>query len=544
MPSSSVGGLVLAGRPEADRLRTRLVWLTVFRTVATSLSLVAVAARLFLQPVEEPSRADMLSFAVIGIVYVFTLVYGLMLRGGRGVDRMAAVVQVAGDLIVASMLVFLTGVGDSPFTFTYLLAVIGASILLDGRGALVAAGAGAIAYTLLLLAVKYGWMEPPLSIAPLSRQRILFLLISNLLAFFLMAVLAGYLSRQLSAAGGQLSEREADLQKLDTLQRQILACMPSGLITSDAAGVVTFVNRAASSILALEPRLSPGTLVESVLPGALGSDARLRRRELTVQTPAGTRTLGLTVTGLDEPGDGGTLIVFQDLTELRRIEEDLKRADRLAALGTLSAQLAHEIRNPLAAMRGSAQLLLQEPGTTDPTSAKLVEILLRESDRLSKLVDDFLRFARPPPPSRRELELEVLVAETVDMLRVDPIAQEIQVEMVLAPVRMPVDPDQLRQVLINILRNAFQAAGRGGRVRVTLDVAAESALLRIWDSAGSIPVADLSRIFEPFFSTREGGTGLGLSTAYSIVRAHGGNIRVRSSPQEGTEFLIQLPLRG
>ncbi len=544
MPSSSVGGLVLAGRPEADSLRTRLVWLTVFRTVATSLSLVAVAARLFLQPMEEPSRADMLSFAVIGIVYVFTLVYGLMLRGGRGVDRMAAVVQVAGDLIVASMLVFLTGVGDSPFTFTYLLAVIGASVLLDGRGALVAAGAGAIAYTLLLLAVKYGWMEPPIGIAPLSRQRILFLLVSNLLAFFLMAVLAGYLARQLSAAGGQLSEREADLRKLDTLQRQILACMPSGLITSNSAGVVTFVNRAASTILALEPRLAPGTLVESLLPGALGPDARLRRRELTVQTPAGMRTLGLTVTGLEGPGGGGTLIVFQDLTELRRIEEDLKRADRLAALGTLSAQLAHEIRNPLAAMRGSAQLLVQEPGTVDPTSAKLVEILLRESDRLSKLVDDFLRVARPPPPTRQELDLEVLVAETVDMLRVDPIAQEVQVEMVLAPVRVPVDPDQLRQVLINILRNAFQAAGRGGQVRVTLETEEASALLRIWDSAGSIPVADLSRIFEPFFSTREGGTGLGLSTAYSIVRAHGGNIRVRSSPQEGTEFLIQLPLQG
>ncbi|HEX8826435.1 MAG TPA: ATP-binding protein [Archangium sp.] len=542
MPSSSVGELVLAGRPEADTLRTRLVWLTVFRTVAVSLSLVAIAARLLLQPVEELSSTDVLSFVIIGLVYVFTLVYGLMLRGGR-VDRVAAVIQVAGDLVIASMLVFLTGVGDSPFTFTYLLAVIGASILLDGRGALVSAGAGALAYAMLLVAVKYGWLEPPMGFVPLSRQRIVFLLVSNLLALFLIAALAGFLSRQLSAAGGQLSEREADLKKLDNLQRQILACMPSGLITSDEAGLVTFVNRAASSILSLEPRLPRGTSVESLLPGALASDGRLRRRELTVQTPAGLRTLGLTVTGLEFGGGGGTLIVFQDLTELRRIEEDLKRADRLAALGTLSAQLAHEIRNPLAAMRGSAQLLVQDP-STDPTSAKLVQILLRESDRLSKLVEDFLRFARPPPPEKQEQALEVLVAETVDMLRVDPIAQQVQVETVLAPVRAPVDADQLRQVLINLLRNAFQAAGQEGLVRVTLEADEEWALLRIWDSAGSIPATDLSRIFEPFFSTREGGTGLGLSTAYSIVRAHGGNIRVRSSPSEGTEFLIQLPVRG
>jgi two-component system sensor histidine kinase PilS (NtrC family) len=533
---------VLAAPPQADALRTRLVWLTVFRTVAVSLSLVAVAARLLMQPlVEEPSRVDTLSFAVIGLVYLFTLVYGLMLRGGRA-DRVAAVVQVVGDLLIASVLVFLTGVGDSPFTFLYLLAVIGASILLDGRGALLAAGAGAIAYASLLVAVKLQWLEPPLGVGDVSRQRLVFLLGSNVLALFLIAALAGYLSRQLSATGGRLSEREADLQKLDNLQRQILACMPSGLITCDEAGRVTFVNRAASAILSLEAR-PPGLHVESLLPGALGKEARQRRRELTVQTPSGLRTLGLTVTGLEGSGGGGTLVVFQDLTELRRIEEDLKRADRLAALGTLAAQLAHEIRNPLAAMRGSAQLLVQEPGG-DPSSAKLVEILLRESDRLSKLVEDFLRFARPPPPVKQALELEVLVAETVDMLRADPLAWQVGVEMALAPLSVPVDADQLRQVLINILRNAFQAAGPGGQVRVTLEAADELALLRIWDSGGSIPAADLSRIFEPFFSTREGGTGLGLSTAYSIVRAHGGNIRVSSSPQEGTEFLIRLPLQG
>ncbi|PTL78637.1 PAS domain-containing sensor histidine kinase [Vitiosangium sp. GDMCC 1.1324] len=513
-----------------------------FRTVAVSLSLVAVAARLLLQPLEEPSRVDTLSFAVIGLIYLSTLVYGLMLRGGRA-DRVAAVVQVVGDLLIASVLVFLTGVGDSPFTFLYLLAVIGASILLDGMGALLAAGASALAYASLLVAVKLRWLEPPLAVGDVSRQRLAFLLGSNLLALFLIAVLAGYLTRQLSAAGGRLSEREADLKKLDNLQRQILACMPSGLITCDEVGRVTFVNGAASAILDLEARVPPGTHVETLLPGALGTDVRLRRRELSVQTPAGMRTLGLTVTGLEGGGGGGTLIVFQDLTELRRAEEDLKRADKLAALGTLAAQLAHEIRNPLAAMRGSAQLLVQEPGA-DPSSAKLVGILLRESDRLSKLVEDFLRFARPPPPVKRELALEVLVAETVDMLRVDPIAQKVEVEMALAPLRVPVDADQLRQVLINILRNAFQAAGPGGRVRVTLDGDGETAGLRVWDSAGSIPEADLSRIFAPFFSTRDGGTGLGLSTAYSIVRAHGGNIRVSSSLEEGTEFLIQLPVQG
>nr|WP_239577566.1 ATP-binding protein [Archangium primigenium] len=519
-----------------------MVWLAVFRTVAVSLSLVAVAVRLFLQPLAEPSGADKLTFTVIGLVYLFTLVCGLMLRGGWAV-RLAAVVQVVGDLLVASVLVLLTGVGDSPLTFLYLLAVIGASIVLDGRGALVAAGASALAYSLLLVAVRARWLEAPSGMGNLSQQRLLFLVGSNLLALVLIAVLAGYLTRQLSDTGGRLSEREADLKNLDLLQRQILACMPSGLITCDARGRVTFVNRAAHAILGLEgaaPFLD--TPVESLLPGALGTDVHQRRRELSVQTRAGPRTLGLTVTGLEGTG-GGTLVVFQDLTELRRIENDLRRADQLASLGTLSAQLAHEIRNPLAAMRGSAQLLVQAPDV-DPTSARLVDILLRESDRLSKLVDDFLRFARPPPPLKRELDLAVLARETVEMLRADPLAGQVRLEQALTPLRVSVDADQIRQVLINLLRNAFQAAGPGGRVRVELREADGQGRLSVWDSAGSIPEAHLSRIFEPFFSTREGGTGLGLSTAHSLVRAHGGTLRVSSSPRDGTEFLIHLPPRG
>mgnify|MGYP002717672237 CR=1 FL=1 len=265
------------------------------------------------------------------------------------------------------------------------------------------------------------------------------------------------------------------------------------------------------------------------------------RFEYSVEVEGGRRWFS--ADAMQVPLRPGVAFLVRDITRQKTLELSLVQADRLAALGTLAAQLAHEIRNPLAAMRGSAQLLVQEPGG-DPSSAKLVEILLRESDRLSKLVEDFLRFARPPPPVKQALELEVLVAETVDMLRADPLAWQVGVEMALAPLRVPVDADQLRQVLINILRNAFQAAAPGGQVRVTLEAADELALLRIWDSGGSIPVSDLSRIFEPFFSTREGGTGLGLSTAYSIVRAHGGNIRVSSSPREGTEFLIQLPLQG
>jgi two-component system sensor histidine kinase PilS (NtrC family) len=171
----------------------------------------------------------------------------------------------------------------------------------------------------------------------------------------------------------------------------------------------------------------------------------------------------------------------------------------------------------------------------------LTNILIRESDRLSALVDDFLRFARPPPPALRPCALDRLVADTVELLRADPLTSGVQIDEHLAPLTARVDPDQMRQVLLNLLRNAFIAVGAGGTVRVEVEEQLGSPTIRVWDSAGSIPRSDLDRIFDPFFTTREGGTGLGLSTAHSIVRAHGGMIQVSSSREAGTEFVVGLP---
>lgn len=515
----------------------RLTWLSIFRTVATTLLLGVTALRLLAAPPQELSRRDSLAFAVIGLVYVLTLIYGLWLRRGR-VGTSAAAVQVAGDILIASALISLTGGADSPFVFTYSLAVISASILLSQRGAFVTAAACSGIYGALVLShlLRLG---APASSAMLARTGFHFA--SNVLAHFLIAALAGYLSRQLLAAGGRLSASQADLRRLSTLHGQILDSTPSGLLTCEAEGHITFINRAALSILGLDDATAKEMPVETLLPGLRGLE-RVPRAELKVETPRGPRILGLTLAPLEGADQSSRLIVFQDLTALRRAEDELRRADRLAALGTLAAQLAHEIRNPLAAMRGSAQMLAQD-GAEDPSVARLTNILLRESDRLSRLVEEFLRFARPPPPQRRATALEELIRETVEMLQADPQRRGVHLSLVLQPVTAPVDPDQLRQVLINLLRNAFEAVGPEGQTRVSLSVGAgHKALLSVWDSAGAIPEAHLGRIFEPFFTTRSGGTGLGLATAYSIVRAHEGNLHVTSSPKTGTEFTVELPL--
>ncbi len=517
-------------------LRLKLLWLSIFRMVTTTLLLGILAIRLLSAPRGmELSNEDSLSFVVIGAVYLMTLIYALALRTGQPTTWWAYV-QLLGDVALATSLVYLTGGSESPFAFMYLLAIVAGSILLFQRGAFLTAAASAVAFCGLTVCLQLGLLKLPAGTLVLPPGRLAFVLGSNLLAQFLIAALAGYLSRQLWTTGGRLTARESDLRQLATFQKQILAAMPSGLVTSDGEGRVTFVNRVAGQILGVDCADTVGIPLDALIPGVVAIGAGSKRNTLDITTPEGVRTLGLSSSELDAP-PGARLIVFQDLTELKRMEQELERADRLAALGKLSAQLAHEIRNPLAAMRGSAQMLSAQPDAA--ATARLATILMRESDRLAQLLEDFLRFARPPPPNRRPCDLKEVVTDTLEMLQADPLSQRGHTDTELESVASDIDPDQIRQVLVNLLRNAWMAAGPSGRVRVSVR-GGDSAEIRVWDSAGSIPSGDLNRIFEPFFTTKSGGTGLGLSAAYSIARAHGGTIRVTSSAERGTEFTVVL----
>ncbi len=522
-------------------LKVRFTWLSVFRTGAISLLLLVLSVRLYSNPnrtVDTFSVGDVASFALIAISYGVTLVFGFLIRR-KSVNERIAWLQVVSDVLVASGAVFLTAGVESPFSFVYLLAIIGASVLLFRRGAIVTAILSAVSYVSIVAVVNVGLFTPG-GMKAHSLRQLGFDVISQLLAQGFIAVLAGYVAEQLSRTGGQLSARERDLRELATLQLQIVTAMPSGLLTCDLQGQVNFVNPAAEAILGPMEVLT-NQRIDDLLPDIRRIKPHTRRNELTVETANGERILGLTVTPLDRT-EQSLLVVFQDLTQLRRLENELHRMDDLANLGRLSATLAHEVRNPLASMRGAAQMLVgdSKPGSSDERLAKLI---VRESDRLAALVDDYLRLARPPPPTRVRRALDGIVRETVEMLRADPEFAMTPIETRLDEVTADVDEGQLKQVLINLLRNAVTVSAENDRVAVVLKAADNQAVLEVWDSAGSIDPQDHERIFEPFYTTHEHGTGLGLPTVRTIVQAHGGTISVASARATGTTFTIRFPLQ-
>ncbi|MDP2276376.1 MAG: ATP-binding protein [Archangium sp.] len=525
---SSSSGVVAA----AADLRVRLLWLTLFRTVATTLIMGVLAAQLSSGGFRaELSTADLTSFGIIGLSYVLTLATGLLLRSGR-VGPGAAWTQIVFDVLLASSVVFLTGGARSPFTFLFLVTIVGAAVLLGTRGAIVGFIGAATAYVLVLASLL-----PSQSSESLPRLGLD--VVIQLMAQLLIAVLSGYVGEQLSRTGGRLSASERDLRELTEVQNEIVRAIPSGLITCDREGLVSFLNPAAEAILGISTEaVMRRRLIDDLLPGARELIIA-RRSELRIDTARGPRNLGLSVTPLSNAE--GLLIVFQDLTELRRIEAELDSIDHLATLGRLSAQLAHEIRNPLAAMRGAAQMLVGD--TAGAPGERLASLILREADRLAGLVEGYLKLARPPPPQLTSTRIDGVVRETLELLRADPSFAGVQVDENLEPLDAMCDAGQVKQVLLNLLRNAAVAiSGLRGRGRIRIRVASvpAGALIEVWDSAGALAPEDRQRIFEPFFTRARGGTGLGLSTVHSIVHAHGGTITVDSSPATGTTFSVKL----
>jgi two-component system sensor histidine kinase PilS (NtrC family) len=450
--------------------------------------------------------------------------------------------QITWDLLFSTLMVFLTGGIESPFVFLFILVILSASVFFQLRQTLIVAAASAILYGSLINLQYFGYL-PLLSSSPPAAHTVLYAVYANILAFFLTAFLGGTLSARLSKSEQALKEKEIDYEELDRLNRAIVANIGSGLMTINPNGQIRVFNQGAERITGLRQSAVYDRDVREIFPELTiydGSFIHNPRNEGTFLDDNGKKlTLGFTTTliaGVDKKEDN-LLVSFQDLSHLIEIEEQLRRNDRLVAVGQLSAGLAHEIRNPLASISGSVQLLL-EGGSMSAHDQRLLQIVLREVERLNHLLSDFLMFARPTPPVLERHDLALIFDELIEIVKGDPRFSRIQFLKEYRSGEFLCDEGQLRRALLNLIINAAEALNGVGTIRLSADNS--TALIRVEDSGpGLLPEAK-KQLFNPFFTTKENGTGLGLATVHAIVSAHDGKIKVTKSSLGGVAFTLSF----
>ena len=559
-----------SGREDLGR---PLQWLIVLRVAAASVILVTLSL------LQADRSSQLLEHSLpylqaLGAgVFIATISYAFAIRRGWNLRRLG-LIQISGDLVFITALQYVTGGVDSGFSFLYILSIIVGAFLFHGRGAFGTAFLSTLAYGGLVGAQGTGWINvPKLFVNPvrhLSFWEIGTNVCFNAAVFFVVALLCGYFAEQLRSTHAQLREREGTLERLRALTHQIVASMGSGLLTVDFEGRISFINETGMKLLRVRAERIIGRELSDLLPAikdSVESASGPNRLEIRYARPGGDSLfLGCSFSELKgEPG--GKILIFQDLTEVKAAEDRARRSERLAAVGELSAGMAHEIRNPMAAISGSIEMLAKELHLTD-YQERLMKIVLREADRLNRLVSEFLQFARPQEIKRRPIALADLLKDTTEVFLQEKESRaplEVQLD-VPADLFADGDAEQVRQVAWNLLLNARDAMPRGGVIRVSAGrcdspeaglsqesgeesrkadrVAGSSGWMELCfeDEGAGIPEKDAHRIFEPFFTTKEHGTGLGLATVYRIVEAHGGSIHAEGGDGMGARFRMTLPL--
>jgi two-component system sensor histidine kinase PilS (NtrC family) len=518
--------------PDAD-VANRLKWLLVVRFVIIC---VLVASSLVVRASTDEALFATAALALYGVAaaaFTSIAIGAVVLRFWPSAIVGIAYFQLFADALIASALVALTGGADSVFAFIFSLSVLNAAIVLDRRAALVLA-AGSF---LLFAGTAFATAHDPW-------PKLLPTVLTNGASLFLVAVLSGYLTTQLTTTSANLEVARAQIVKLEELYAAVLSSLPSGVMSVNAAGEIVYVNAAGRDILGVKDVVGHAVHdIAPVLEPAMGRGESARFEVDAELEGRGLRVLGGSVAPLVGINETGRVVIFQDLTELRRLQDDMARAERLAQLGRLAAGLAHEVRNPLAAMIGCLQMLTTTDALTGD-NARLLSIVHREAERLSGLVQAFLTYARPAEPIPSAVSLRSLLDETTTAARHGLKSATLTASS--SDVIVRVDAGQLRQVLWNVITNAdrmLESIDKQGTIAVSIEVDNEAATIFVDDDGPGVPEELRQQIFEPFFTTRANGNGLGLATCQMLIRQNGGAIGAHRSPQlGGARFAIRLPL--
>src|SRR5437660_11563243 len=522
--------------------RNWLGWLVRVRIFILTVLLAIELAVAQFSPAPVPMR---LFISTILFWYSLSLFYILLLSFWQE-HRLQAALQVVTDVVLVTLVVHETGGWDSSLNFLYPLVIIVATVLLTRVWAGLVAALAFILYGTVLELNYYGVIPSYCTTHPglKSLQSIIFV---NLFAFLAVAYLAGLLTHKLRQVGVQLKDASGALESLQALHENIIHSISSGLITTGLDGRITLVNAAAERLLERAAAELLGAPVHQLFLDPLPLvESEQSHGEVRFDPPTKFRkTLRVRVSALSVPekGDFGYVYAFDDLTEMRRLEREVRMQDRLAAVGRLAAAIAHEIRNPLTSIAGSVQMLEGVSRLSDEQRT-LVEIVTRESERLNNIITDFLAYSRGKQYKFERVELLLLLEDTLTLLENRLVMEErgIRIHRKFSTDKAYVlaDGDKIKQVFWNFCENAVRAMPKGGTLTVSVEATSDDWQVNFADTGPGMTPQQTEKIFEPFQSQFEGGTGLGLAIVYQIVQAHEGKVWARSTQGQGTTFVLRL----
>ena len=530
----------------------KIKWLILSRLLLAAFLLSSLAFFQYQYHIFHFPSATPVYFAIA--VLTLTGIYWYLARSFQNLSLLAYI-QVSGDILLISWLVSLTGGIDSGFALLYHVTIISASIILYRRGGYLSASLASILYGGMLDMQYYGVLGFTRS-QNFTPIQVLYLLFVNILSFYLVALLSSYLSERLRKTRQELQEKSTDFNDLQVIQDHILRSVGSGIVTMNMTGEITSWNNAAEHITGYrfdEIRTKWKTVFSDSIKGLFGhtDDLKVRpvRFEGDIIKHNGSKVmLGFTASLLKDDAETvrGIILTFQDITRLLEMEEQIRRQERLATVGSLAAGIAHEIRNPLASLSGSIQMLQGEL-ELQGDHRHLMDIVLRETDRLNTIITEFLDYARPRSNQLEQISLASLLEETITLFRN---SREYRRDIIIicdipSTIVIPGDSQRLRQVFWNLLINAAQAIHNEGTITISATSGAgidgDEVTVRLLDTGIGIDSEHLEHIFDPFFTTKPSGTGLGLAIAYRIIEDHNGTIDVKSELGKGTAVIINLP---
>ena len=545
---------------EQDKKRLRL--LIRYRVVVITLFLgLAIYIDFNKKEFSSSANAVYLFYSIVALIYIISIAYVFLLKFVEDL-RLNLYLQLSIDVLLITFLVYFTGSVNSNYSLLYTLVIIYSVIFLGRKGGLIVASASAISYG-LLLDLEYYKVIPSIVFDThdyrVTVGDVFVRILIHIVSFYTIAFLASVFVEQEKKTRHLLEEKVTEFDQLDLLFRSIIESVETGVMTIDLQRRIKTFNRAAVDITGFSFRQIENQKIEDIFPEFrelfLKNDTAEQsknRAEAAIKTPKGKNiNLGCAISTLKDKNEKqiGNILIFQDITEIKLMEENLEKSKRLALIGEMAAGLAHEMRNPLASITGSIELLKQGVNLEE-TDKRLMQIILRGKNQLDSFVRDFLLLARPIPVTRELVDLSEVLEEVFESMKLSKDwTDTIKIKKIFSDKAKPfANKVQVRQIINNLILNAIQAMPEGGVLSietalVKLDDKNEYAEIKITDTGCGIADEKLEKIFEPFFTDKEKGTGLGLTIVGRIVEGYGGKIKIESSVNIGTNCTVWLPVK-